>query len=85
MNAAALLAAWVAVTLTAVALADEEKWVWARNDGGGQPRADSRVGAASEEVTRVAKPLLRDPQLTAKPQVLFQAANNPRVDTKHYK
>lgn len=71
-----------AAAFTDVSLADDDKWVWGRHDGG-QQRADSRAGAASEEVTRVAKPVLRDHQ--HKPQVLFQAASNPRVDTKYYR
>lgn len=79
----AALLVFAAAALTGVTVADDDKWVWGRS-GGQDARADSRVGAASsDEVTRVAKPLLRDH--TPKPYVLFQAASNPRLDTKRYR
>ncbi|XP_025407888.1 uncharacterized protein LOC112681786 isoform X2 [Sipha flava] len=77
-----LSAALLTVALIGVVSADDDKWVWGRSNE--QMRADSRVDAASEEVTRVAKPLLRD-QNNQKPNLLFQPASNPRLDTKRYR
>lgn len=73
----------VLVTLANFVLADDDKWVWGKSNDG-QSRADSRIGSSSDEVIRVAKPLLRDP-VNQKPSLLFQAASNPRLDSKLYR
>jgi len=81
--ATALLVQFAAFVGGGVALADDDKWVWGKSDG--QSRADSRIGsAASDEVVHVARPLVRD-QTGRKPNPLFQAAGNPRLDTKRYR
>ncbi|XP_025205890.1 uncharacterized protein LOC112602155 isoform X1 [Melanaphis sacchari] len=72
----------VFVASTGVTLADDDKWVWGRSNE--QSKADSRIGSSSDEVIRIAKPLLRN-QPNQKPSPLFQPANNPRLDTKYYK
>lgn len=73
----------VLVTLASVISADDDKWVWGRSNDG-QSKADSRIGSSSDEVIRVAKPLLREP-VNQKPSLLFQAASNPRLDSKLYR
>ncbi|XP_050442717.1 uncharacterized protein LOC126846905 isoform X2 [Adelges cooleyi] len=78
------LALAVLVSLSAaVVLGDDDKWVWGKSNG--QTRADSRIGSASsDEVPHVARPILRD-VTDRRPNLLFQPANNPRLDTKFYR
>ncbi|XP_050525618.1 uncharacterized protein LOC126896690 isoform X2 [Daktulosphaira vitifoliae] len=66
-----------------VTVSDDDKWVWGRSND--QSRADSRIGTVpSGDVSYVARPILRDPN-GRRPNLLFQPANNPRLENKRYR